>query len=131
MCVIAVAKTNLGMPSDALTYRLESVDVNCDGGGTLNVARVAWIGTAKIRADALTLLGPEREEEKSAVDDACDAIIECLSSGPKAAAELEEAVTRRSKAITFRRARRRLVDRGHIQRSGGGFGGTIFWSLVP
>src|SRR5579883_45705 len=53
--VIAVAKSNLGMPCDALTYRLDSVDVTADDGTAFQVARVAWTGTAPIRADALTM----------------------------------------------------------------------------
>lgn len=127
---IAVAKTNLGMPCDALTYRLDSVDVAADDGSTFQVARVAWTGTAPIRADALTLAQPEGDDEKSAIEDACERIIEFLSSGSKTAAELEEALTRTVKPITFRRARKRLHDTGDIEKTGGGrSGGPVVWRL--
>lgn len=130
MRAIAVAKTNLGMPCDALTYRLDSVDVTADDGSTFQVARVAWTGTAPIRADALTLAPPDGEDEKSALEDACERIIEFLSTGSKTAAELEESLTRTVRPITFRRARKRLHDADDIEKTGGGrMGGPVIWRL--
>jgi hypothetical protein len=128
---IAVAKTNLGIPCDALTYQLHSVDVMADDDTVFQVARVVWTGTAPIHADALTLAQPDGEAIKSALEDACDGILEFLSTGRKTAHELEEHTKRMGiSQATFRRARKRLHDTREIEKSGGGrLGGPVTWMI--
>ncbi len=128
--VIAVAKTNLGMPCDALIYQLEPTDVQDDDGNTFSVARVGWQGSAPIRADSLAMAQTETDDECSALDDACERITEELTQGPKAARDLEHAVLKSVSMATFRRARKHLHDAGRIERRGGGVAGPVLWELA-
>lgn len=137
-CVIAVAKRNLGQGADALVYQILSAEVLTDDGRPIidddgklwTVGRVAWHETERISADALAMAAPETGDERSASQEAREAILDALSESDLPADDLAKRVKEAGVAdVTFRRARRALRSEGAITRSGGGRYGPIRWHL--
>jgi hypothetical protein len=108
-----------------LCAEVPPVEFRIDGQG------FSWCGAADdLSADRL-LSTPRPVEERSALSEAEDKILEKLSEGPSPAKELERHlrladVTR----TTMNRARAHLNSRGKIRRSGGGVAGPVIWSLA-
>jgi len=115
--VLASIKSNLCLPPESLSFRLESVD-----GGA---ARVVWEGTSAHRADALLAM-PGTDDERRAIDDARDFLLTVLDDGPVASSQVKtEAKSAAISDITLRRAKAAL---GVLSRKEGMAGGWV-WSL--
>ena len=117
--ILAVSKSNLAIESPALMFRLED-----NGAG---VARVAWLGESTHSAAAL-LTQPASEDERSALDEASDFLLQELGQSERLAVEIERAARQASiQPTTLRRARVKL---GVLwRREGFGPGSRVFWAL--
>jgi hypothetical protein len=127
-----VSKSNYGPSMDALLYRIESVPFKDDEGKDFEggVGRIVWLGTDLTTADDVA--GPvESQDEKSQKTEACEAILELLSTGDKSAKEMNEyRALNHISDRTFQRARNDLRKEGVIARHGGGVAGEVRWSLA-
>jgi hypothetical protein len=116
--VLAMSKSNLAPEAASLAYRLVSDEL-------LGVARVVWEGRTEHRAADL-LSVPRDDEERTALEEAADALEEMLSEGPMRARDAERALKEALGVSerTVRRARERigvvLERRGEEGKRGGG-----------
>lgn len=136
-----VSKTNLGRPTKALSYRIESAIVpGTSDEEPLDVGRIAWGIEVDISADELASASQQQKsEDRTACEDARDAIISALTDeglgedGWVPAAALENRVVKQGQvtAGTFRRTRAKMNKAGFIERSGGGqYGGKVQWRFI-
>jgi AAA domain-containing protein len=119
--VVAVSKSNLGRPCDALTYRLNSVSVEEDS-KSVDVARVAWGESVTLNADDLAnRVAAEDLSDRTAVDDWLQGYI----TGPTPTQDVLSAGRREglSRSSLYRAAKRLRVEQ---HRSG--FGGPSTWA---
>jgi hypothetical protein len=139
--VVATAKQNLGKQTDALVYSIDSAQVIDDEGRPIydedgvqwEVGRIVWHDAESVSADDVAMATPLNPEERSALQEAREAIVDALAACELHAGELESRVVEEGgiAPVTFRRARRDLRSEGSIARSGGGAGGSVRWRLVP
>lgn len=116
--VLAVTASNLSAPVPALAYHLESSEEH-------GCARVVWDGVSEHTSTSL-LAVQVGDEERSAVDEACDFLRDVLQSGPVTAQDVEKAA--RDAGIqprTLRRAKERLK----VKSVKAGMGSSWSWTL--
>jgi hypothetical protein len=114
--VLAVTKTNLARRVASLAYRV----VEADG-----VPAVEWLGRSDHTARSLLRAQAEEPEERAALQEAVEFLVEALAQGPRPAEEvLREAQQAGLAERTVRRAR--AVARV-VSRRVGGLGGAGRW----
>jgi predicted HTH transcriptional regulator len=91
--------------------------------------RVVWGEEAPETADDLTMTDPQSSDERSAIDEAKETIMEALAGGDVTAGTLKECVVRSQGVAerTFERARRDLKKEGVIEKTGSGGSGPVMW----
>ncbi len=115
--MLASTKCNLCPPPESLSFHLEA-----DEGGA---ARVVWDGTSTHGANAL-LAQPATEEDRHAIDEAKDFLLEALASGPVNVKQVQgEAARAGISEATLRRAKTTLGIVSEKQ----GMGGPWVWTL--
>lgn len=118
--IVAGLKSNLSEPPQSLAYGIVA-----DPGD--KAPHVTWHGTSPHSADAL-LAVPADADERSAVDDAADALRSILADGPLPAAEARRLA--RSAGIPDRTLDRAKAAAGVVShRSGFGPGSAFTWAL--
>ena len=119
-CILAVAKGNLAPKPAALAYRIIGAD---NGAG-----RVEWLG-ATAHTAAQLLATAASDDDRSAVEQACDVLRELLGEGPLDAKQAQRQVEEASGVShnTVRAARIRLGV--IVRREGFGRGGRWLWAL--
>ena len=88
--VAAVSKSNLGKPTDALTYKLVSTPVYGNG-ESVDVARVEWGDDVPISANELANVAPSSADDVAKVDVAGEFVVDFLADGPQPSAKAYEA----------------------------------------
>ncbi len=112
--VLAVIKSNLGVPAPSLNFRIATAD---------GVPHIEWCGTSTHSAETL-LAPPPTAEDKSAVAEAREFLAEELKDGAREAVQMQQAAKRLNISdMTLRRAKGVLGVRSHKQ------GAQWFWQL--
>jgi RecA-family ATPase len=117
-CILSVAKSNLAKLPASLAYRIMS--------NQAEIPFIDWLGTTQHTAASLLHDQADSEEDRSAVKDAEDFLMEYLKDMPRKAGDVLKAM--RPAGIsekTLRRAKIRLK----IQSKKSDFQGEYFWSL--
>jgi AAA domain len=118
--VLAVTKGNLA-PKDwraTLAYRLHSVPFDFDDETVGTVAKVEWLGVVEITADEA--VSPTSEDDRSALDDAAEWLVEFLTDSPKHSMEIRRSGREDGHSwATLRRAAKNLkVQKRKVGRPG-------------
>jgi hypothetical protein len=123
--VAAVSKSNLGSPTNALSYRLVSTTVTGDG-ESVDVAKVEWGDEVAISANELANVSLPTAEEGAKIDVAGEWVHDFLSAGPRPSAEVYEA----GLAADIPRATlARAATRIGVRKERSGFPSRSTWSL--
>jgi hypothetical protein len=110
----------------SLSFTIEGVLLD---GFDRPTGRVVWGEEAPETADDLTMTDPQSSDERSAIDEAKETIMEALAGGDVTAGTLKECVVRGQGVAerTFERARRDLKKEGVIEKTGSGGSGPVMW----
>jgi hypothetical protein len=110
----------------SLSFTIEGVLLD---GFNRPTGRVVWGEEAPETADDLTMTDPQSSDERSAIDEAKETIMEALAGGDVTAGTLKECVVRSQGVAerTFERARRDLKKEGVIEKTGSGGSGPVMW----
>jgi putative DNA primase/helicase len=119
--ILATIKNNLAPHPPSLAFRLV-------GDEATGAARIEWLGESAHRASTLLAI-PTTDDERGALEEACDVLRTILADGPLPAREAErEARSAGLTEATIRRARKAVGIRS--ERVGGlGKAGAWQWSL--
>lgn len=113
--IVARIKNNLSKARVGITFKIESVNVTLDTGGTADVPRVTWTGSTKLTADEVLSLGdPARRKAASEIDTAREFLKAALAAGPRAQKEIEASASDAGiSERTLKRARKELGVESH------------------
>jgi hypothetical protein len=112
-------------------FRIEPRDVVFGDGTIFDLGCVVPIGPVDVTADDLSLAAARTSKERSAVNEARNAILQALIGGPLLVLDLLGRVKKDGHAEkTFEVARRTLHEEKFINRAGGGRSGPVSWFLT-
>ena len=124
--VLAVMKSNLAPIAPALAYTIESVTVESPA-GLIATSRVTW-GEVTEHTAAQLLAAPANDDDRSAIRDAEQVLLEILAGGPVPAREVQAAA--RQAGISERTLDRAKAARNVVsKREGFGAGSRVLWCL--
>ncbi|MFC1639216.1 bifunctional DNA primase/polymerase [Gemmatimonadota bacterium] len=123
--IFAPVKANLAPRQPSLVFRLEGTTIETSA-GVCSVARIVWCGESSHSADDLVSMTDP--EERSALADAREFLLDVLRDGPRLAEEVtQEARQSGISNSTLKRAKRECKVKA--SRRGFGKGGKWWWEL--